>query len=497
MPELLLVRSGGRHLLTVCAIAGPAVDPAEVRSSAAARLSVAPRPAAAAARSRRRAARSRSAPPARRPSYEEAVADAVGSDPQRSRRQARPRPRGHGHGARRPFARGAVRRALRDAFSSCFCFCVGTPEAAFVGASPELLARRSGGVAATVALAGSARRSADPAVDDHLGEQLLHSAKDRNEHAIVVRRIERRLAPLSVWVEIAPEPVVIKVANIQHLATPIHAQLAESHSVLELAELLHPTPAVGPEPRGEEGERLIAELEGLDRGWYAGPVGWMDSVDDGEFCVGLRSALLRDRTAHLFAGAGHRRRLGSRLRARGDRDQARRATAAARRLNLYDRRDGRSGTKAPQWRQWQRRRPGSRCSRSAPHLPRRRHGSQLRTAPAPIRARRPIRATSMTPSVTHQRGRKSPLSPVPTSSAAVLQVQDGIVLQGPYTGPPAVLHGDGTSGAAVTCHGRRDAASPTSRSGRVPSGTASRSATAPSATVSTRRPPDPERGVYR
>ena len=186
----------------------------------------------------------------------------------------------------------------------CFCFCVGTPEGAFVGASPELLARRSGGVAATVALAGSARRSADPAVDDHLGEQLLHSAKDRNEHAIVVRRIERRLAPLSVWVEIAPEPVVIKVANIQHLATPIHAQLAESHSVLELAELLHPTPAVGPEPRGEEGERLIAELEGLDRGWYAGPVGWMDAVDDGEFCVALRSALLRDRTAHLFAGAG-------------------------------------------------------------------------------------------------------------------------------------------------------------------------------------------------
>jgi salicylate biosynthesis isochorismate synthase/menaquinone-specific isochorismate synthase len=199
---------------------------------------------------------------------------------------------------------GALFDALREAFSSCFCFCVGTLEGAFVGASPELLVRRSGGVAATVALAGSARRSADPAIDDHLGEQLLHSDKDRAEHAIVARRIERRLAPVSVWVESAPDPVVIKVANIQHLATPIHAQLAESRSVLELAGLLHPTPAVGPEPRGAGGERLIAELEVLDRGWYAGPVGWMDAVDDGEFCVALRSALLRDRTAHLFAGAG-------------------------------------------------------------------------------------------------------------------------------------------------------------------------------------------------
>ena len=89
----------------------------------------------------------------------------------------------------------AVFGALRELFGGCFCFCVGTPEAAFIGASPELLVRRSGAVAATVALAGSTRRSADPAVDDHLGERLLHSAKDRAEHAIVVRRIERALEP--------------------------------------------------------------------------------------------------------------------------------------------------------------------------------------------------------------------------------------------------------------------------------------------------------------
>jgi len=197
----------------------------------------------------------------------------------------------------------AVHGALRELFPSCFCFSVGTPEAAFIGASPELLVRRRGAVAATVALAGSTRRSADPAVDDHLGEQLLHSDKDRSEHEIVARRIERTLRRHAVWVESAPEPTVIKVANIQHLATPIHAQLSEPRSALELAGLLHPTPAVGGEPR-DAAIAAIPELEGIDRGWYAGAIGWMDAAEDGELCVGVRTALLRDRTAHLYAGNG-------------------------------------------------------------------------------------------------------------------------------------------------------------------------------------------------
>lgn len=197
----------------------------------------------------------------------------------------------------------AVFGALREQFPSCFCFCCGTPEAAFLGASPELLVRRSGAGASTVALAGSTRRSSDPAVDDHLGEQLLRSDKDRREQRIVCERIVRTLRPHAVWVEAAAEPEVIKVANIQHLATPVIAQLAESHSAVELAGLLHPTPAVGGEPRSSAAA-AIADLERMDRGWYAGPVGWMDATEDGEFCVALRSALLRDREAHLFAGVG-------------------------------------------------------------------------------------------------------------------------------------------------------------------------------------------------
>jgi isochorismate synthase len=299
LPELLLRRHRGETLATVCVMAGPASDAAISRIRArlagirdAALPLVDPHPTAA--------TRIASVRPPR--DYEEAVAHAV----ERIRvgelekvvlaREVTVEAAAAHDGA-------AVFGALRELFPECFCFCCGSPEGAFMGASPELLVRRSGAGAATVALAGSTRRSADPAVDDHLGEQLRVSAKDRSEHEIVVRRIERALRPHAVWVEAERDPVLVKVANIQHLGTPIHAQLAEPRSAVELSGLLHPTPAVGGEP-GDLALAAIGELEQLDRGWYAGPVGWMDAAEDGEFCVALRSALLRDRTAHLFAGAG-------------------------------------------------------------------------------------------------------------------------------------------------------------------------------------------------
>jgi len=197
----------------------------------------------------------------------------------------------------------AIYGVLRDGFPSCFCFCAGRGDAAFVAASPELLIRREGMRASTLALAGSTRRSADPSVDDHLGEQLLQSGKDRAEQAIVERRIERALRPHSVWVAAAEEPVIVKMANIQHLATPIRAQLARPVGAVRLAGLLHPTPAVGGEPFAVA-EPLIPALEGLDRGWYAGPVGWTDTNEDGEFCVALRCALLRGSLARCYAGVG-------------------------------------------------------------------------------------------------------------------------------------------------------------------------------------------------
>src|SRR4051812_15708396 len=197
----------------------------------------------------------------------------------------------------------AVLGVLREAFPSCHVFCAARGEGAFIAASPELLVRREGLRAGTLALAGSTRRSADPAVDDHLGEQLLRSDKDREEQAIVSRRIVRALRPHSVWVTAADEPVVVKMANIQHLATPIRAQLAHPVSAVELAGLLHPTPAVGGEPIAAAAP-LIPALEGLDRGWYAGPAGWTDRAEDGEFCVALRCALLTGAVARCYAGVG-------------------------------------------------------------------------------------------------------------------------------------------------------------------------------------------------
>ncbi len=197
----------------------------------------------------------------------------------------------------------AIFAVLREEFPSCFVFCVGRAGAALIAASPELLVRREGQRVSTLALAGSSRRSADPAVDAHLGEQLLRDPGYREEHAIVAQRIERTLRPHSVWVAAAPEPELVRIANIQHLATPIRAQLARPVEALELVEMMHPTPAVGGEPLSVAAP-LIPALEGLDRGWYSGPVGWTDMTGDGEFCVALRCALLDGAVARCYAGNG-------------------------------------------------------------------------------------------------------------------------------------------------------------------------------------------------
>ncbi|HWX74784.1 MAG TPA: isochorismate synthase [Solirubrobacteraceae bacterium] len=197
----------------------------------------------------------------------------------------------------------AVLGVLREEFPSCFVYAVGRGDATLLGASPELLVRREGQRVSTLALAGSTRRSADPAVDSHLGEQLLRDATRREEHSIVARRIERNLRPHAVWVAAAGEPELVQIANIQHLATPIRAQLASPKEALELVGIMHPTPAVGGEPIAAA-RPLIPALEGLDRGWYAGPVGWVDATGDGEFCVALRCALLRASLARCYAGNG-------------------------------------------------------------------------------------------------------------------------------------------------------------------------------------------------
>ncbi|HEX3363014.1 MAG TPA: isochorismate synthase [Solirubrobacterales bacterium] len=302
LPEVSIVRSREERFLTVNAIVGPGDDAERLATEMAARLAglradaslplLDPHPTA------RPTIRSAKPPGAFEAAVEKATGRIAAGEMEKvvlAREVIVEAPAAHDP--------GPIFGAMREQFPACFCFCAGTPEAAFVGASPELLVRRNGAGVSTVALAGSTRRSSDPAVDDHLGERLLRSDKDRREHRIVAERIVRRLRPHAVWVETAPEPTIVKVANIQHLATPVIAQLAEPRSAIELAGMLHPTPAVGGEPWPAAAAPL-AELEHMDRGWYAAPVGWMDATEDGEFCVALRSALLRDRNAHLFAGVG-------------------------------------------------------------------------------------------------------------------------------------------------------------------------------------------------
>ena len=197
----------------------------------------------------------------------------------------------------------AVLGVLREAFPACHLVCAGRGDAAFVAASPELLIRRDGERAATLALAGSTRRSADPAVDDHLGERLLRSTKDREEQAIVVRRIARALRPHALWVTAPEEPEVVKMANIQHLATPIRAQLAPAG---QRGRAGGPAaPDAGRRRRAAGGRRAADPGAGGPRPRLVRGAGGVDGPRRGRrVLVALRCALLRGPVARCYAGVG-------------------------------------------------------------------------------------------------------------------------------------------------------------------------------------------------
>ena len=173
----------------------------------------------------------------------------------------------------------------------------------FLGATPERLIRTDGRAFRTVAIAGSVARGATATEDAELAAQLLASEKDREEHAVVVAAIRDRLAPLSDDLRIEREPRVLPLRTVQHVITEIEGTVRERAGLLALAERLHPTPAVGGEPR-DTALGLIDEHEGFDRGWYAGPVGWLGADGDGELMVALRSGIVDHTRATLFAGCG-------------------------------------------------------------------------------------------------------------------------------------------------------------------------------------------------
>ena len=193
---------------------------------------------------------------------------------------------------------------LRDRFPTCFLFSVQPPGGpAFVGASPErLVAVRRGRVEAD-ALAGTAPRADDPDRDRLLAEELAGSDKEQREHRVVVEHLRRVLRPLVRSLEVPARPGLLRLANVQHLHTPVRGRLLNGAGALDVAGRVHPTPAVCGLPR-DEALTWLRRREELDRGWYAGGVGVVRPGGDGEFCVAIRSALLSGRRAWLFAGAG-------------------------------------------------------------------------------------------------------------------------------------------------------------------------------------------------
>jgi menaquinone-specific isochorismate synthase len=205
--------------------------------------------------------------------------------------------------ANRPFRQGDLLERLRALHPSCTTFAVD----GFLGATPELLIRRTGRSFASHPLAGTAPRSGDPDADRRLEAALLESEKEREEHRAVVDAIAGALASVAASLEVPAVPEIVELRNVSHLGTHITGELRNESqaapSALELLARIHPTPAVSGSP-ADVALEYLTKVEEIDRDRYAGAVGWIDSVGDGEWHLGIRSAIVDGHSARLFAGVG-------------------------------------------------------------------------------------------------------------------------------------------------------------------------------------------------
>ena len=298
VPQTVLGRSGGRAWRTVIG------DPATLAGTVPAAAKAAPHPTPPA-----RAGTGAAAGPIRwhdgglsAPDWERAVA--AGVDRIRSGELGKVvLARDLYATAPEPFDTRLVLRRLAARYPDCYTFsCDG-----LTGATPELLIRRDGRQITSLVLAGTAPRGGTTEQDLAFGAGLLASAKNQSEHVYAVDSVRDVLAPLSEQLDIEPGPSLLRLANVQHLATAVRGVLtpaaAADRSALALAAAQHPTAAVGGTPTGVAMD-LIRELEGMDRGRYAGPVGWVDGRGNGVWGIALRCALLSGPSARLFAGCG-------------------------------------------------------------------------------------------------------------------------------------------------------------------------------------------------
>ena len=190
-------------------------------------------------------------------------------------------------------------RRLADQYEMCWTFHVD----GLFGATPEMLVRRERGLVTSRVLAGTIRRTGDDERDLALAATLARSSKDLEEHEYAVRSVADALEPHCSSMNVPEAPFVLHLPNVMHLATDVNGVVHDVATSLQLAESLHPSAAVGGTPTPAAVE-LIAEIEGMPRDRYAGPVGWMDASGDGEWGIALRSAMVTDGGVRLFAGCG-------------------------------------------------------------------------------------------------------------------------------------------------------------------------------------------------
>ncbi|MBS2939634.1 isochorismate synthase [Nocardioides sp. J2M5] len=190
-------------------------------------------------------------------------------------------------------------RRLAEDYEMCWTFHVD----GLFGATPEMLVRRERGLVTSRVLAGTIRRTGDDERDLALAATLARSSKDLEEHEYAVRSVADALEPHCSSMNVPEAPFVLHLPNVMHLATDVNGVVHDVATSLQLAESLHPSAAVGGTPT-PAATALIAEIEGMPRDRYAGPVGWMDASGDGEWGIALRSAMLVEGGVRLFAGCG-------------------------------------------------------------------------------------------------------------------------------------------------------------------------------------------------
>ncbi|MCD5325105.1 MULTISPECIES: isochorismate synthase [Pontibacillus] len=197
----------------------------------------------------------------------------------------------------------SVVRKLKEEQTQSYIFAFESGDSCFVGATPERLVKVENNELLSTCLAGTVPRGKTPSEDEALGEALLNDEKNLQEHDFVVQMIKEAVTGCCENVHVPDAPVLYPLRNLQHLYTPVSGTLKDGVSLLDVVERLHPTPALGGYPR-EDSLQFIREYEPFHRGWYASPVGWFDSYQNGEFAVAIRSALLKKDEAVLFSGCG-------------------------------------------------------------------------------------------------------------------------------------------------------------------------------------------------